>query len=409
MITPETLYKFYYNYRSFLDKLIPVPVEEAKTIRELYLTDFKPIVVNQLKKYVSRGRIDDKFYDYYDKKEYYDPIQSMNYDKINNAMNHTYRSDMTRRNDNWNLLTHYLSALESNTDTKRIMFLIDRINNCVHNVRLEDKYESILAKFPNGRELLRAYDEIAEIDMDTLKAKAGEEVKKTAYSMFGPGLNFEQICKNVEKMIAEAPLPPDWDATVYSDNKSFASQLKYAKERASRIGAGSSRVVFEIPFEGRPTVLKIAKNKKGLAQNSKEGDWSMHRMYPSITLPIIDVDEKGEEPHWIHVEKADKMSKSQFKAITGFNFDVFGHVLQDSEKRRMPRSSFAIDWLYGMDEKEVKAIQDSELFTDIEGLMADYDILAGDLTRINNWGLYKGEPVIIDLGFSSDVKKQHYS
>ena len=70
----------------------------------------------------------------------------------------------------------------------------------------------------------------------------------------------------LHEILSEAPLPDDWDKSAYKSDKSFASQLRYAQERAKKIGAGSSRVAFEIEHQGRPTVLKIAKNKKGLAQ-----------------------------------------------------------------------------------------------------------------------------------------------
>jgi hypothetical protein len=40
--------------------------------------------------------------------------------------------------------------------------------------------------------------------------------------------------------------------------------------------------------------------------------------------------------------------------------------------------------------------------------MGDFDIMAGDLQRLANWGLYKGHPVIIDLGFDSSIYKSHY-
>jgi hypothetical protein len=34
---------------------------------------------------------------------------------------------------------------------------------------------------------------------------------------------------------------------------------------------------------------------------------------------------------------------------------------------------------------------------------------AGDLARAANWGIYKGKPVIIDVGLNTDVLSQHYS
>jgi hypothetical protein len=213
--------------------------------------------------------------------------------------------------------------------------------------------------------------------------------------------------KTFKQYITEAPLPPDWDSTVYTPTVSFAKQLKYAMERAAKLGTGSSRVAFEIPFEGRPTVVKIAKNKKGLAQNSKEADYGLYRMYPDITIPLIDYDEKNDYPIWIHFEKAEKLTELKFKAMTGFSFDNFGRLLKDDELRRT--STDYMSYADNLSDEEKNKIQNSELFYDVTSLMGNFDILAGDLTRLANWGIYQGRPVIIDLGFNSQVKKDFYT
>jgi predicted Ser/Thr protein kinase len=215
--------------------------------------------------------------------------------------------------------------------------------------------------------------------------------------------------KPFKKFLIETPPPEDWDRQVF--DTSYKKQLAYAMERAKKIGSGSSRVVFEIPFEGRPTVLKIAKNAKGLAQNGKEADWGMYRMNPDITCPLIDYDEEHDQPTWIHLEKAEKLKASVFKSIEGFSFEDFGYMVRDCEQTREGRKGkyFEINWEgHVSDEKEIEKIRESELFYDVERIMGDFDIMAGDLQRLANWGLYKGHPVIIDLGFDSSIYKSHY-
>jgi len=207
-----------------------------------------------------------------------------------------------------------------------------------------------------------------------------------------------------KSLVMEVPLPQDWDQETYSPKVSFAKQVKYAMARAAKLGTGSSRVVFDIQFEGRPTALKIAKNPKGLAQNEKEADYGLYRMYPDITIPLIDYDEKNSPPHWIHVEKAEKLTKPKFKSITGYSFDDFGTMLHMDENRRHAKP------LWGRIPEETKEkIENSELYYDVTSLMGNFDILAGDLSRLANWGIYQGRPVVIDLGFSSDIQKLHYS
>jgi hypothetical protein len=124
----------------------------------------------------------------------------------------------------------------------------------------------------------------------------------------------------LRNILTEVPLPGDWDSSAYTKQKSFASRVKYATARAKKIGTGSSRVAFEIEYQGRPTILKIAKNKKGMAQNEYEistlGDWYVKSL--NITIPIIDSDEIDEDnPTWLHTEKASKMTPTVFKSHMG--------------------------------------------------------------------------------------------
>ena len=213
--------------------------------------------------------------------------------------------------------------------------------------------------------------------------------------------------KTFKKYIIEMAPPANWDMNIFK--QSFKKIIEYANKNGKRLASGSSRTVFEIPYENRPTVLKIAKNRKGLSQNMVEGDYGLYRMYPDITVPLIDVDEEYDEPRWIHLEKADKITESQFKSITGLEFKVFGKVLQDDEARRKGgKNSWQYNYLYKIPEDKIKQVKNSELFSDVTDLLGNFDLLAGDLTRINNWGLYKGKPVIIDLGFNEQVQKEYY-
>jgi hypothetical protein len=41
-------------------------------------------------------------------------------------------------------------------------------------------------------------------------------------------------------------------------------------------------------------------------------------------------------------------------------------------------------------------------------LATSFDVELGDFTRAANWGWYQGHPVIIDVGFNSNVANQYY-
>lgn len=204
--------------------------------------------------------------------------------------------------------------------------------------------------------------------------------------------------------LLETPLPDDWDDAVFNERIPFAKRVKYAKERSARLGAGSSRVAFEIPFEGRRTVLKIAKNVKGMAQNEAEAemlnDYYLRGL--DITIPMIDYDEANGRPTWIHTEFANKAKDSDFiKACGGTLNDLLAHALRASGK--------AGDRGHYSTGNADKIDDENELAYGLTNLIGNYDIPSGDFSRLANWGIYQGSPVIIDLGLSSDVMQQHYS
>lgn len=55
---------------------------------------------------------------------------------------------------------------------------------------------------------------------------------------------------------------------------------------------------------------------------------------------------------------------------------------------------------------------DIETLTDYANVLADlansFDVELADFGRAANWGLYNGKPVIIDVGFNSNVLQQYY-
>ena len=57
----------------------------------------------------------------------------------------------------------------------------------------------------------------------------------------------------------------DWDdADQFTGGEmSFKKKMRIAAQYSKRIGQGSARDVFEVDYEKKPTVMKIAKNEKG--------------------------------------------------------------------------------------------------------------------------------------------------
>jgi hypothetical protein len=198
------------------------------------------------------------------------------------------------------------------------------------------------------------------------------------------------------KSLLESPLPDDWDHDVYSPRSSFAEKVRYATQMAQKVGTGSSRVAFVIDYQGRKTVLKIAKNNKGLVQNSIEsqtfGDWMIQKL--GLFIPMIDYDEKNNRPFWIHTEFAEKATAAHIKNACGGSLNDL--VAYAQEFHGMRRTAWGGD--------SSKIIPESELAEDFVDYVGNYSPELGDYTRLANWGIYKGRPVIIDAGFNEETK-----
>lgn len=65
--------------------------------------------------------------------------------------------------------------------------------------------------------------------------------------------------------------PTSFDMDFFKTLPSFNQRIQYCEKYLQRISSGSSRIVYKIDDQ---KVLKLAKNKKGLAQNETEIDYS---------------------------------------------------------------------------------------------------------------------------------------
>ena len=212
--------------------------------------------------------------------------------------------------------------------------------------------------------------------------------------------------------ITEAPLPADWDASQYSPGSTFKQRLGYALERAKRIGSGSSRIATDIEYEGRPTVLKIAKNRMGLAQNNVEVD-ILDDGYASqlgILIPMIDYDKQNREPTWIHTELAQKATEKQLAELMGV--DSLNEIVQlataMSGKSKLYNYQQLIAHMKKKGKSEEQIDTANEYANKLVDLSSSYEVELGDLNRKANWGLYQGKPVIIDAGANSNFFTQFF-
>jgi len=174
-------------------------------------------------------------------------------------------------------------------------------------------------------------------------------------------------------------------------------KMKYAMEKLAKVGAGSSRVVFVV---SPTTVLKIAKDQKGIAQNATERDVSSYGY--SCVAQVFDYDTT--DYTWIEAERATRMKTADFKATTGVPFKVLSDVLYAKHQQRYGKEVYL--------DPEQKKFMDSPFFSCLETILNDYDMPIGDIRRPSSWGVVNRNgakvAVLIDYGLTGETFDKFY-
>jgi hypothetical protein len=134
------------------------------------------------------------------------------------------------------------------------------------------------------------------------------------------------------------------------------------------IGKGSGRVVFDL---GNGKVVKAAKNIKGIAQNIEE-------------FRIAMVDDSG----------------------------LFARVWDVSEDYRyliMDKAERIRDISHVWDYFDVNNNDGLFHVMKLQMVSEKYNLLIHDFGRVVNWGLIGGRPMIIDYGFTRQVRRRFYT
>jgi len=210
---------------------------------------------------------------------------------------------------------------------------------------------------------------------------------------------------DIIESIIDEDYPTSFNIEEFKTLKSFNARIKYCQENLKRIASGSSRIVYMIDDE---KVLKLAKNKKGIAQNEVEisygGDYTLDGI-------VAEVYESDENALWLEMQLAKKITPISFKQITGWDFNDYANIIYNygiesgnagryASKKSVP------------DELTEKAWED-DFTRGIFDYIGNYGVPAGDLTRLSTYGIVSengtDSVVIIDYGLTHDVYKSFYS
>jgi hypothetical protein len=214
----------------------------------------------------------------------------------------------------------------------------------------------------------------------------------------------ENQLKTIIKGDLEEEYPESWNIGDFKKINSFAGRVKYCEEKLQRISSGSSRIVYKIDDE---KVLKLAKNKKGLAQNETEIGFSNDYMWDGFVAEIFEYDEDG---LWVEMELARKLSSKTFQSIVGISFEEYCKGLRYYEYERANASQRRY-YSFSKPEK-YDEMWENEFTNEILQLIGTYDLPIGDMCRTNTYGIVKrdGEDTIvfIDYGLTNEVYDSYY-
>jgi hypothetical protein len=174
--------------------------------------------------------------------------------------------------------------------------------------------------------------------------------------------------------------------------ETYAARKKYAERNLEHLSSGSSRIVY---LTQDKTVIKLAKNDKGLAQNKAEANPKMSSRFLNKIIKHAD------NYVWIETHYLDKITTKQFEDMTGISFSDFDEAIRFGLKNVSENTDLTKP-------KNFDKIAKSEIYKEMKRIGEQFKLLPGDLARISSWGVMDGHPVLIDAGLNSSIYEQYY-
>mgnify|MGYP001586835934 CR=1 FL=1 len=162
------------------------------------------------------------------------------------------------------------------------------------------------------------------------------------------------------------------------------------------IGEGSSRIVFLVDND---KVLKVAKNKAGLAQNEAEVNVVTHPRTNRLLLADI-YDYSTRDFRWVLSEYAKEPTPEEFKEIIKLSFNWFEMFLDYYSEDSI--EEFGIRYASKTGKRFERKTK--EFLVSLMSTINVVSLEARDLGRLEQWGITKDNRlVLVDYGFDSKV------
>ncbi len=174
--------------------------------------------------------------------------------------------------------------------------------------------------------------------------------------------------------------------------ETYNARKKYAERNLEHLSSGSSRIVYLTPSK---TIVKLAKNDKGIAQNKAEANPEMKSKYLN---PIISC---AKNHSWCETHYLEKITEKEFLEMTGLNFDEFGDSLRYGLKDVSGNKDIEKP-------ENFEKVSKSDIYKELRDVGEKFKLLPGDIARISSWGTKDGRPVLIDAGLTRDIFDKFY-
>jgi hypothetical protein len=211
--------------------------------------------------------------------------------------------------------------------------------------------------------------------------------------------------------IKEMAYPVSFNMEEFKSIRSFADRVKYCENRLKKLGAGTSRRVYQIDNE---KCLKLAKNSKGIAQNIEEINLGNDIYAGNCFAKVYDYDQNG---LFVEMELARKAKESDFERLVGIPFDVYCDIIVRTAANYLPSNNQSRNWINKSMEDSYEYVMDNiddfEFISEVIDYLGNYQVKAyGDLQRLSSYGVVRRngqeEMVIVDFGLTEDVFNNYY-
>jgi hypothetical protein len=226
--------------------------------------------------------------------------------------------------------------------------------------------------------------------------------------------DIETISLDESRHLQEMAYPDTFNLEEFKALNSGKAILSYCKDRLQLIGSGSARFVFQVDDD---KVIKIAKNMRGIAQNSVEAEQSNDTYLRSMGI-VAETYEYHPSFMWIEMEKCHPVSEEEFATRVGIRPDILSKVVLHWSRYYKHYIGDDPDLIAHIhdnspDESEQYWLDNTnwnnEFIQKICKYMLDFELLPNDFGAISAYGINSnGDLIVIDFGLTPEIWDVYY-